>query len=79
MGFLPRRNDGMKETRMRVPDMSCGHCEASIRGALEGLEGVESVDVSLETKTVVVRSIEELGAEDLMGAVSSVGFSPETV
>ena len=69
----------MKETRMRVPDMMCGHCEASIRGALESLEGVEDVEVLLETKLVVVRSIEELAPQDLLGAVSSVGFSPEAV
>ena len=70
---------GMKEIRFRVPDMSCGHCEAAVRGSLETLEGVETVAVSLETKEVAVRSIVELDLADLMGAVSAVGFTPEAV
>ena len=67
----------MKETRLRVPDMSCGHCEASVRGALEGLEGVERINVSLDTKRVNILSIEELDAHDFIEAIRSVGFSPE--
>ena len=67
----------MKEMRMRVPDMSCGHCEASVRGALEGLEGVESIEVSLDTKLVTVRSIQELDEPDLMAAIRAAGFTPE--
>ncbi len=69
----------MTETQLRVPDMSCGHCEASVRGALERLEGVESIEVSLETKLVTVRSIQELDHLDLMGAIRAAGFTPEAL
>jgi copper chaperone CopZ len=48
-----------------------------VRGALELLEGVETVEVSLETKLVTVRSIHELDQEDLMGAIRATGFTPE--
>jgi hypothetical protein len=48
-----------------------------VRGSLEAIEGVESVDVSLDTKWVIVLSIEELEAHDLMEAVRAVGFTPE--
>jgi len=67
----------MNETVMRVPDMSCGHCVATVQGALEGVEGVESVDVSLETKMVIVRAIQELETYDLLQAVRETGFTPE--
>ena len=67
----------MKETRLVVPDMSCGHCVATVQRALESLEGVEGVDISLETKLVVIESIEELDSNDFLGAVSSTGFTPE--
>ena len=69
----------MKETTLRVPDMSCGHCVATVQRSLETLEGVESVDVSLETKMVIVRSIEELGDNDFLEAIKATGFSPESV
>ena len=69
----------MKETRLKVPDMSCGHCVATVERALETLEGVESVGVSLETKMVIVRSIEELGDYDFLETIRATGFSPESV
>ena len=69
----------MKETQFSVPDMSCGHCVASVQRALEILEGVEGVEVSLETKLVTVRSIMELDEYDLMAAVKAVGFTPESI
>ncbi len=69
----------MKETQLLVPDMSCGHCEAAVRGALERLEGVAGIHVFLETKLVKVRSIHELDEEDLMGAVRAAGFTPEAI
>ena len=69
----------MKETQFSVPDMSCGHCVASVKGALEVVEGVEAVEVRLETKMVTVRSIVELDSYDLMAAVKAVGFTPESV
>ncbi len=71
------KETGMKETRMKVPDMSCGHCVATVQRALETLEGVESVDVSLETKVVIVRAIQELEAYDLLETVRETGFTPE--
>jgi len=67
----------MKETRLTVPDMSCGHCVATVQRALESLEGVEKVEVSLETKLAVIESIEELGPHDFLGAVRATGFTPE--
>lgn len=67
----------MKETKMKVPDMSCGHCVAAVRGSLEVLEGVEDIDVSLETHTVIVISIEDLQANDLLEAVGGAGYTPE--
>ena len=38
-----------------VPGMTCAHCEAAITAEVEGVPGVESVAVELETKTVTVR------------------------
>jgi copper chaperone len=43
----------MEET-FRVPDVHCEHCDHAIRGALEGLGGVERAKVDLESKEVTV-------------------------
>ncbi|NCY16933.1 MAG: copper chaperone [Actinobacteria bacterium] len=37
-----------------VPGISCGHCRTAIEGEVGGLDGVESVTVDIEAKTVVV-------------------------
>ena len=43
----------MKKT-MKIEGMMCGHCEATVKKALEGLDGVTSVEVSHEAGTAVV-------------------------
>ena len=37
-----------------VPDISCDHCKESIEGAVGALDGVESVEVGIESKMVAV-------------------------
>ena len=43
----------MKET-VKIEGMMCGHCEASVKKALEAVDGVESAEVSHESGTAVV-------------------------
>ena len=43
----------MKKT-MKIEGMMCGHCEATVKKALEGLDGVASAEVSHEVGTAVV-------------------------
>jgi copper chaperone len=40
---------------LNVPDISCGHCQATITNALSPLPGVDSVSVDIPTKTVTVQ------------------------
>lgn len=57
-----------------VPGIHCGHCKEAISEELNAVEGVESVDIDLETKRVTVvgtalddaslrRAIDEAGYE----------------
>jgi copper chaperone len=67
----------MKEFNLKVPDISCGHCVATVRSAVETIEGIEEVHVSLETKTVLARGIDELDLSDIVGAVRRAGYTPQ--
>lgn len=67
----------MNETILRVADMSCGHCVATVRSALENVDGVESVDVSLDTKLARVSHHGEMDPYRLKAAVEATGFTPE--
>ena len=42
------------QTTYQVPAISCDHCVHAISGAVSPLDGVRSVDVDVDAKTVTV-------------------------
>jgi copper chaperone len=44
----------MAEIRFDVPDIHCGHCKMSIEDAVAAVTGVETVDVTIDARTVDV-------------------------
>ncbi len=50
----------MGATTVAVPGIHCGHCKASIEGALRTLDGVRSAEVSVADRTVAVEYDESL-------------------
>lgn len=59
---------------MRIEGMSCAHCSARVKAALEALRGV-SAEISLEEKTARVRCPASLSAEKLADAVTAAGYT----
>ncbi|CAN5292544.1 heavy-metal-associated domain-containing protein [soil metagenome] len=57
-----------------VTGMTCGHCVASVTEEIQGLDGVEDVQVDLETGAVTVRSEKPLDAADVGAAVEEAGY-----
>jgi len=58
---------------IKVTGMTCGHCEASVREALEGVAGVEKVlEVDRATERAVIEGSPE--NEALIAAIVEVGF-----
>jgi copper chaperone len=43
-----------KEITFVAPDISCGHCVATVQKALGPLDGVQRVEANAQTKHVVV-------------------------
>lgn len=56
-----------------VPGMSCGHCESAVKGKVSAVEGVENVDVDLDTKVVTVTGT-NLSDESLRAAIDDAGY-----
>ena len=56
-----------------VPGMSCGHCESAVKSKVAAVEGVENVDVDLDTKLVTVTG-SELSDESLRAAIDDAGY-----
>ena len=56
-----------------VPAVHCAHCAMSIREEVSEVEGVEDVDVDLETKVVTVRG-SALDDAALREAIAEAGY-----
>ena len=56
-----------------VPGMHCGHCKHAVGEELRAVDGVESVDVDLETKLVTVVG-SGLDDEKLRAAIDEAGY-----
>ena len=66
-----------KETMTKVltvEGMMCAHCTGRVQKALEAVEGVKSVVMSLEEKTATVEIAGEVSDEALTSAVSEAGY-----
>ncbi|HEX5800597.1 MAG TPA: heavy-metal-associated domain-containing protein [Gaiellaceae bacterium] len=63
----------MEQLTYTVPGLSCGHCEAAVTEEVTEVDGVEGVDVDLETKLVVVRG-EGVSDEDVRAAIREAGY-----
>jgi len=63
----------MNQMTYTVPGMSCGHCEHAVSSELQDVAGVESVDVDLDTKLVVVHG-DALDDAALRAAIEEAGY-----
>jgi copper chaperone CopZ len=63
----------MAKMTYTVPGMHCGHCEAAVKEDVSQVAGVESVDVDLETKLVVVHG-DGLDDAALRAAIDEAGY-----
>ena len=68
------RENAMKKT-VKIDGMMCGHCEASIKKAMEALDFVESAEVSHEAGTAVLTLCGEMDASAVKQAVESKDFT----
>ena len=71
--------DNLKEGKvmtktMKIEGMMCGHCEATVKKALEAIEGVNSAEVSHEAGTAVVELSEKVLDEVLKKAVEDKDY-----
>ncbi len=67
------RSNTMTKT-MTIEGMMCAHCTGRVQKALEALEGVTAVTMSLEEKTATVELAKEVPDEVLTGAVTEAGY-----
>ena len=75
---LPIQTKGEKrmiETTVEVFGMSCPHCSATVKKALESLPSVESVEVSLEDKKATILSRDTLAKDTINQLITEKDFT----
>lgn len=68
---------GKKETityTLSVEGMMCPRCVAHVKSALEGVKGVKSATVDLESKKAVAEAISTTSVDKLISAVTAAGY-----
>lgn len=64
-------------TTLKINGMMCPHCEATVKTALESIDGVTSAEVSHESGTAVVTLSKEINEDVLKKAVVDKGYTVE--
>ena len=64
----------MKKT-IHIEGMMCGHCEATVKKALEALDGVQSAEVSHEKGNAIVALTADVADADLKAAVEAKDYT----
>jgi len=65
----------MKKIEFKIDGMTCNGCVKSIEGAIKMLDGVNIVNINLDTKTAKVEFDEDkLSEEDIFKAVKVMGY-----
>ena len=70
-----KQEETTMEKTMKIEGMMCGHCEATVKKALEALDGVDHVDVSHEQDQAVVTLKEDVADDVLKKAVEDKDYN----
>lgn len=65
----------MKDITVVIADMACEGCAETVREALEGVPGVQRVEVSLDRGEARVTAREKIPEGDLATAVEDAGYT----
>lgn len=72
-----------EETSMKkiivVEGMMCQHCVAHVTKALQGIEGVNSVEVNLKKKTATVELSMEVANDTFVAAITDAGYEVKKI
>lgn len=77
--FYKEKENNKMEKVLNVEGMMCKMCVKHVKEALEKVDGVTSVDVSLEEKTAKVSMSKDIASEFLTKAVVDAGYEVKSV
>ena len=68
-------NSTIERATLTAPDISCGHCVATVKEAVGGLSGVSTVDADADTKQVQVSyDPNRVSMDQIAATLSEAGY-----
>jgi len=67
----------MKNILFKIPAINCSHCSHTIKMELSELEGVESVQVDVAKKEVVLTYEEPASEQEIRELLIEINYPPE--
>ena len=67
----------MENKKVKIPNISCGHCAHTIKQELGELSGVTSVVVDVEEKSVDVAWQAPAGWGEIEATLNEINYPPE--
>lgn len=68
-------NAGLQEITLTAPDISCGHCIATVQEAVSALDGVKQVAANADTKQVTIDfDARRVSVATIEAAMDEVGY-----
>lgn len=65
----------MVTASFNVPSITCSICSGKIKGALEGMDGIESININLKTQQVnVAYNPSEVRPQDIKRQIMELGY-----
>lgn len=64
----------MTQHLFTVPNISCGHCVATITNELKELDGVQQVSGDPQAKTITVDAQPPAGEEQIKAKLTEIGY-----
>lgn len=64
---------------MKIEGMMCGHCEATVKKALEALDGVTAAEVSHEKGEAIVTLSSDVADDVLKKAVEDKDYTVKSI
>ena len=59
--------------------MLCGHCQAHVEKSLKAMDGVTSVEVSLENKNATVELSKDISDAEFKAVIDDAGYELKSV
>lgn len=69
-----KEENNMNIKTIYIEGMSCNHCKMSVEKALNSIDGVTKVEVSLENKNATIESNKEINDNEIKSVIEEIGF-----